>query len=165
MELLVASLKNELKTLLKNNVKLNAIGEITGLPAKSQRELQDTINETSGNTGLVLTLALNYSGRWDITKAVKNYVAAVQNNEEDPEDLNEAAFSKYLITGDIPDPELLIRSSGEIRISNFLLWQMAYTELYFTDVLWPDFRKEHLIEAIESYQKRERRFGKISEQV
>ena len=165
MELLVASLKNELKTLLKNNVKLNAIGDIAGLPAKSQRELMDTIDETSGNTGLVLTLALNYSGRWDILSAVKQYAAAVQNDEVNPDELTEAAFGKYLTTGDIPDPELLIRSSGEIRISNFLLWQMAYTELYFTDVLWPDFRKEHLLEAIESYQKRERRFGKISEQV
>ena len=165
MELLVASLKNELKTLLKNNVKLNAIGDIAGLPAKSQRELMDTIDETSGNTGLVLTLALNYSGRWDILSAVKQYAAVVQNNEVNPDELTEATFGKYLTTGDIPDPELLIRSSGEIRISNFLLWQMAYTELYFTDVLWPDFRKEHLLEAIESYQKRERRFGKISEQV
>jgi undecaprenyl diphosphate synthase len=165
MELLVASLKNELKTLLKNNVKLNAIGDIAGLPAKSRRELKDTISETSGNTGLVLTLALNYSGRWDITKAVRDYVAAIEKGEENPENLNEAGFSKYLSTSGIPDPELLIRSSGEIRISNFLLWQMAYTELYFTDVLWPDFRKEHLLEAIESYQKRERRFGKISEQV
>lgn len=165
MELLVASLKNELKTLLKNNVKLNAIGDIAGLPAKSRRELKDTIDETSGNTGLVLNLALNYSGRWDITSAVKKYVAAVEKGDENPDDLNDAGFSKYLSTGEIPDPELLIRSSGEIRISNFLLWQMAYTELYFTEVLWPDFRKEHLLEAIASYQKRERRFGKISEQV
>jgi undecaprenyl diphosphate synthase len=165
MELLVASLKNELKTLLKNNVKLNAIGDIAGLPAKSRRELNETINETADNSGLVLTLALNYSGRWDITSAVKKYLAAVEDNLEDPGELSEATLGKYLTTGEIPDPELLIRSSGEIRISNFLLWQLAYTELYFTDVLWPDFRKEHLLKAIESYQKRERRFGKISEQV
>lgn len=163
MELLVASLKNELKTLLKNNVKLNAIGDITGLPAKSRQELNDTISETSGNSGLVLTLALNYSGRWDITTAVKKYAKAVQEGRENPDKMTEQDFGKYLTTGALPDPELLIRSSGELRISNFLLWQMAYTELYFTEVLWPDFRKEHLIEAIESYQKRERRFGKISE--
>jgi len=165
MELLVASLKNELKTLLKNNVKLNAIGNIAGLPAKSKEELNETIRETADNTGLVLTLALNYSGRWDITTALKNYMAAVERNEENPKDLSEETIGGYLTTAGIPDPELLIRSSGELRISNFLLWQLAYTELYFTDVLWPDFRKEHLLEAIESYQKRERRFGKISEQV
>lgn len=165
MELLVSSLKTELKTLLKNNVKLNAIGDIAGLPPKTSRELRDTIIETADNTGLVLTLALNYSGRWDILAAAKAYAEAVKKGEENPEDIDEEVFQHYLSTGNIPDPELLIRSSGEIRISNFLLWQMAYTELYFTDVLWPDFRKEHLLRAIESYQKRERRFGKISEQV
>lgn len=165
MELLVSSLKKELKTLLKNNVKLNAIGDITGLPDKSSRELKDTIAETADNDGLVLTLALNYSGRWDIIGAIKKYVEEVQKGKVDVDDLEEEDFGHFLATGDMPDPELLIRTSGELRISNFLLWQMAYTELYFTDVLWPDFRKEHLIEAIESYQKRERRFGKISEQV
>ena len=165
MELLVSSLKNELETLLKNDVKLNAIGDINGLPPKSSRELRDTINETSGNKGMLLTLALNYSGRWDIMGAIKKFTNEVCDGKLNIDDLSEDSFRQYLSTGSIPDPELLIRTSGEIRISNFLLWQLAYTELYFTDVLWPDFRKEHLIEAIKSYQKRERRFGKISEQV
>ena len=165
MELLVSSLRKELNTLLKNNVKLNAIGEIDGLPAKCRKELHDTIHETEHNTGLTLTLALNYSGRWDILHAVKEYTNALIEGKEHIENLDEASFGKYLVTGDFPDPELLIRTSGELRISNFLLWQMAYTELFFTDVLWPDFRKEHLIEALEAYQKRVRRFGKISKQV
>ena len=165
MELLVSSLRKELDTLLKNNVRLNAIGDLAGLPDKCRQELEETIKETSENSGLVLTLALNYSGRWDIMKAVKGYMKSVQEGKEDIEEFDERKFSNYLITDNMPDPELLIRTSGELRISNFLLWQMAYTELYFTDVLWPDFRKEHLLEAIESYQKRERRFGKTSEQV
>lgn len=165
MELLVSSLRKELNTLLKNNVKLNAIGDLAGLPTKCRQELKDTIEETAKNTGLVLTLALNYSGRWDITTAIKKYVSALKSGEEHIENFNEAVFSSYMETVGMPDPELLIRTSGELRISNFLLWQVAYTELYFTDVLWPDFRKEHLIEALESFQKRERRFGKIKEQV
>ena len=165
MELLVSSLRKELKTLMKNNVRLNAIGDIAGLPASCGNELNETIKETSTNTGLVLTLALNYSGHWDILNAVKNYTKAVQAGDEDINSLSNEGFRKYLVTKDMPDPELLIRTSGELRVSNFLLWQLAYTELYFTDVLWPDFRQEHLMEAIESYQKRERRFGKISEQV
>lgn len=165
MELLVSSLRKELNTLLKNNVQLNAIGDLAGLPPKCRQELKDTIQETEGNTGLVLTLALNYSGRWDITSAIKNYFGALKAGKEHIENLDETVFSKYLVTNEIPDPELLIRTSGELRISNFLLWQLAYTELYFTDVLWPDFRKEHLTEALEAFQKRERRFGKIKEQV
>lgn len=164
MELLVSSLRKELNTLMDNNVRLNAIGDIKGLPEKCAGELEDTIERTSGNKGLVLTLALNYSGRWDITNAAKNYTNAVIDGEEDIENIDEDTFCKYLTTGDIPNPELLIRTSGELRISNFLLWQLAYTELYFTEVLWPDFRKNHLKEALEAYQKRERRFGKISEQ-
>ena len=165
MELLVSSLRKELETLMKNNVKLNAIGDISGLPKKCQNELKDTIIETSENDGLLLTLALNYSGRWDILNATKEYSKAVKEGKENPDNISEEVLSNYLVTKGIPDPELLIRTSGELRISNFLLWQLAYTELYFTDVLWPDFRKNHLQEALESYQKRERRFGKISEQV
>ena len=165
MELLVSSLRKELNTLMKNNVRLNAIGDITGLPKSCRNELRDTIKETADNTGLILTLALNYSGRWDIVNAAKRYAEVVKEGKEQTENLTEDIFSEYMVTKGMPDPELLIRTSGELRISNFLLWQLAYTELYFTDVLWPDFRKNHLQEALESYQKRERRFGKISEQV
>ena len=165
MELLVSSLRKELKTLMKNNVKLNAIGDILGLPDSCRNELKETIKETSGNDGLILTLALNYSGRWDILNATKEYAKAVKEGKEDIEYISEDILNNYMLTKGMPDPELLIRTSGELRISNFLLWQLAYTELYFTDVLWPDFRRNHLKEALESYQKRERRFGKISEQV
>jgi undecaprenyl diphosphate synthase len=165
MELLVSSLRKELDTLMKNNVRLNAIGNLAGLPDSCQHELKDTIKETSENNGLILTLALNYSGRWDILNATKEYVIAVTEGKENLENISTDALSNFMVTKGMPDPELLIRTSGELRISNFLLWQLAYTELYFTDVLWPDFRKIHLQEALESYQKRERRFGKISEQV
>jgi undecaprenyl diphosphate synthase len=165
MELLVSSLRKELNTLMNNNVRLSAIGDITGLPKKCRNELKDTIIETSDNKGLLLTLALNYSGRWDILNATKEYAKAVKEGKEHTDNITEDILSNYLVTKGMPDPELLIRTSGELRISNFLLWQLAYTELYFTDVLWPDFRKNHLKEALESYQKRERRFGKISEQV
>ena len=165
MELLVSSLRKELNTLMKNKVRLNAIGDISGLPKSCRNELKETIKETADNEGLLLTLALNYSGRWDMLNATKEYAKAVKEGKESTDDLTEAILSKYMMTKDMPDPELLIRTSGELRISNFLLWQLAYTELYFTDVLWPDFRKNHLKEALESYQKRERRFGKISEQV
>jgi undecaprenyl diphosphate synthase len=165
MELLVSSLRKELDTLMKNNVRLNAIGNLAGLPDSCQHELKDTIKETTENNGLILTLALNYSGRWDILNATKEYVLAVTEGKENLENISTEALSNFMVTKGMPDPELLIRTSGELRISNFLLWQLAYTELYFTDVLWPDFRKIHLQEALESYQKRERRFGKISEQV
>lgn len=165
MELLVSSLRKELNTLMKNNVRLNAIGDISGLPKKCRNELKDTIKETADNNGLLLTLALNYSGRWDIINATREYAKAVKEGKEYIDNISEDVLSEYMVTKGIPDPELLIRTSGELRISNFLLWQLAYTELYFTDVLWPDFRKNHLKEALESYQKRERRFGKISEQV
>jgi undecaprenyl diphosphate synthase len=165
MELLVSSLRKELNTLMKNKVKLMAIGDISGLPKNCRNELKDTIKETSKNNGLTLTLALNYSGRWDILNASKEYAIAVKEGKENAENITEDILSDYMVTKGLPDPELLIRTSGELRISNFLLWQLAYTELYFTDVLWPDFRKNHLKEALESYHKRERRFGKISEQV
>lgn len=165
MELLVNTIRNETETLVKNNVRLASIGDISSLPKKCQRELHEAIEITGSNTGLTLVLALSYSGRWDITQAVKNMLKDVKSNRLNEEQITQQVFSHYLSTSEIPDPELLIRTSGEMRISNFLLWQMAYTELFITDLLWPDFRKQHLYEAIISYQQRERRFGKISEQV
>jgi len=165
MELLVATIRKETETLIKNNIKLNAIGDIDSLPVKCQRELGEAIDITKNNSGLTLILALSYSGRWDIVQGIKRLLKDVKKEFISEEDITQQLFSRYLSTSNIPDPELLIRTSGEMRISNFLLWQMAYTELYMTEILWPDFRKKHLIEAIMSYQKRERRFGKISEQV
>ena len=165
MELLVSSLRKELKTLTKNNVKLLTIGDSKGLPKNCQNELNEVIEATRLNTGLVLTLALNYSGRWEIAKAAKEIAGLVQSGELDPSSINEELFGNILDSHDVPDPELLIRTSGELRISNFLLWEIAYTELYFTDVLWPDFRREHLHKALEAYNCRERRFGKTSDQV
>jgi len=163
MELLVFTIKKETSTLTKNNVKLTAIGEITALPKNCQLELKESMELTKNNNGLNLILALSYSGRWEILKAVKDLLKDVKKDAIGLEDINYDIFSDYLCTKNIPDPELLIRTSGEMRISNFLLWQIAYTELYITDVLWPDFRKENLYEAIVAYQKRERRFGKIIE--
>lgn len=164
MELLVKTIHNETETLHKNNIRLNAIGDLESLPGVCQQELQEAIDHTAGNNGLTLVLALSYSGRWDIIEAVKKVLKDVKNGVISPHEINPESFSGYLSTKDIPDPELLIRTSGEMRISNFLLWQMAYTELFITDVLWPDFRKKDLYEALESYQHRERRFGRISEQ-
>ncbi len=163
MELLVATIKSESETLLKNNVRLTAIGDIGSLPVKGQRELASGIERTKHNTGLNLILALSYSGRWEIVEAAKKLLKDVKRGIVDEESINADLFSNYLCTSGIPDPELLIRTSGEMRVSNFLLWQLAYTELYITDVLWPDFRKEHLLEAIAAYQKRERRFGNVIE--
>lgn len=165
MQLLVHTIKNEIKTLQKNNVKLNAIGELNTLPGNCQNELQEAMEQTKNNTGLTLTLALSYSGRWEIVDAVKRIAAAAVKNEISPEEIDNDIFRSFLMSKDIPDPELLIRTSGEMRVSNFLLWQLAYTEIYITPKLWPDFRKVDLHEAIESYQNRERRFGRISEQV
>jgi len=165
MELLVATIRNETETLIKNNIKLKAIGDLDSLPDKCQNELAEAIDITKSNSGLTLILALSYSGRWDIVQGIKRLLKDVKKDLISEKDITQQLFSHYLSTSNIPDPELLIRTSGEMRISNFLLWQMAYTELYITELLWPDFRKEHLIEAIISYQKRERRFGKISEQV
>ena len=165
MELLVATIRKETETLIKNNIMLKAIGDIESLHSKCKRELNEAMEITKDNSGLTLILALSYSGRWDIVQGVKSLLKDVKNELISEEDINQELFSRYLSTSNIPDPELLIRTSGEMRISNFLLWQMAYTELYITELLWPDFRKEHLIDAIISYQKRERRFGKISEQV
>jgi len=165
MELMVATIHKEIDNFMKKNVKLNAIGDLDMLPAKCYRELQAAIETTSGNTGLTLTLALSYSSRREITMAAKRIAQKVKSGELDIDDINEQTFENNLYTGNMPDPELLIRTSGEYRISNYLLWQIAYAELYFTPKLWPDFRKEDLFEAIADYQKRERRFGKISEQL
>jgi len=161
MELLVSTIKKETPTLTKNNVRLTSIGDVAALPDNCQQELKDSIELTRHNNGLNLILALSYSGRWEIIKAVKDLLKDVKKDAIGLEDINYNLFSDYLCTKDIPDPELLIRTSGEMRISNFFLWQIAYTELYITDILWPDFREEHLYEAIVAYQKRKRRFGKV----
>ncbi len=165
MELLVATIKGEVGTLNKNNVRLQTIGDIKNLPGNCERQLEEAMEITKGNTGLTLVLALNYGGRSELIEAAKKMAVDVASGEVDATKIDETIFSTYLDTKNIPDPELLIRTSGEMRISNFLLWQVAYSELFFTDVLWPDFRKGDLYEAIVSYQKRERRFGKISEQL
>jgi len=165
MELLVNTLKQEIKRLTENHVKLRTIGETSNLPKECQQNLDWAIDQTKNNSGLTLILALSYSGRWELLKAAKAIAKDAQEGKIKPEDLNESRFENYLQTSGIPDPELLIRTSGELRVSNFLLWQIAYSELYITPTLWPDFRKEHLYEAIWSYQQRERRFGKTSEQL
>lgn len=161
MELLVNTLQKEIKTLLDNQVKLKIIGDMNSLPKVCQANLVEAIEAAKNNTGLTLQLALSYSGRSEIAKAVKKITEKVQQGSIHPEDVNEQLIEDYLETSGVPDPELLIRTSGEMRISNFLLWQVAYTELYITPKLWPDFRKEDLYEAICAYQKRERRFGKV----
>lgn len=165
MELLVATIKKEVPTLNKNNIKLHVIGDTNMLPAFAQQELNEAINETAANTGLNLVMALSYSSRWEMTNAVKKIAADVREGRLEPGDITQATFQNYLATKNFPDPELMIRTSGEFRISNFLLYQIAYTELYFTNTRWPDFRKENLYEAISDFQQRERRFGKTGEQV
>jgi undecaprenyl diphosphate synthase len=165
MSLLVSTIHTETKTLTDNNIRLLTIGNTESLPQGVQEQLQKALAITASNTGLKLNLALSYGSRWEIIQAVRKIIADVQSDKLKPEDINQAAFQKYLDTSAIPDPELLIRTSGEYRISNFLLWQIAYTELYFTPTLWPDFRREHLYEAILSYQCRERRFGKTADQI
>jgi undecaprenyl diphosphate synthase len=165
MGLLVQAIENETGELMKNNVKLGAIGDLDKLPDDVARKLNECIKLLENNTGLTLILALSYSSRWEILKAVKNIVNDALNEKINIEDIDEKLFESYLTTAHIPDPELLIRTSGEYRISNFLLWQIVYSELYFTDKLWPDFRKEDLFEAVYDFQNRERRFGKISEQL
>src|SRR6056297_435826 len=165
MSLLVATINSETDTLIKNNVRLLTIGDIDDLPKDVSRNLQELKEKTVKNSGLSLVLALNYSARWEILNAIKNILAQTQKEPVNIENIENDFFEKYLYTSGIPDPDLLIRTSGEYRISNFLLWQIAYSELYFTDVLWPDFRKNDLYHAIIDYQKRERRFGKISEQI
>lgn len=165
MELLVSTINKEINKLMTNNVRLNAIGDLEMLPAKCYKELKGAIAKTSVNTGLVLTLALSYGSRREIMQAAQKIAGQVLNGELKIDDINEEVFENNLYTADMPDPELLIRTSGEYRISNYLLWQIAYAELYFTPKLWPDFRREDLYEAILDYQSRERRFGKTSEQV
>jgi undecaprenyl diphosphate synthase len=165
MELLIRTIGIETKTLHKNDIKLNMIGNMSDLPKSCQNELVRAIESTKNNKKLTLTLALSYSGRWEILEAVKKIIGKVKSGELDINALDETVFSSYLATYPIPDPELMIRTSGELRISNYLLWQLAYSELYVTDTLWPDFNKENFYEAILDYQKRERRFGKTSEQV
>lgn len=165
MELLVNTLKQEINRLMENRVRLMTIGETSNLPVKCQENLEWAIDQTKNNTGLTLNIALSYSGRWEILKAVQQLVEDVNQGKLAVTDINAERFENYLQTSGIPDPELLIRTSGELRISNFLLWQIAYTELYITPTLWPDFKKENLYEAIWSYQQRERRFGKTSEQL
>ena len=165
MELLIDSLRKELNTLMKNNIRLETIGDISGLPKRCVNQLDGDVKASEENTGLTLILALNYSGRADLTKAVYSIANKVETGKIGTDSIDESLIENELSTSPYPDPELLIRTSGELRLSNFLLWQMAYTELYFTDVLWPDFRKEHLNEAVNEFNKRERRFGKTSEQL
>ncbi|RYY35879.1 MAG: isoprenyl transferase [Sphingobacteriaceae bacterium] len=165
MELMVSTIHKEINTFMENNVRLNAIGDLEMLPGKCHRELVNAMEKTSGNTGLVLTLALSYSSRREMVHAAKSIALKVQNGELRAEDINEEVFANNLYTHNMPDPELMVRTSGEYRISNYLLWQIAYAELYFTPKLWPDFRRNDLFEAILDYQKRERRFGLTSEQL
>lgn len=165
MELLVDTIKKEVPTLNKNNIKLHVIGATHMMPESAQAELQEAIDKTAQNTGLNLVMALSYSSRWEIIQATQNIAKDIQSGKLQPEEINQHIYNQYLTTAHIPDPELMIRTSGEHRISNFLLYQMAYTELYFTETLWPDFRKENLYEAIINFQQRERRFGKTSSQV
>ena len=165
MKILIKSLKKELPTLLENNIKLNTIGNLEKLPQSAQKELLDVINKTKDNTHMTLTLALSYGSREEIVNAVKNISNKVKNNIISIDSIDDSIINEHLYTQNLPDVDLLIRTSGEHRISNFLLWQIAYAELYFTDVLWPDFKEQNLYEAIISYQKRERRFGKTSEQI
>ncbi|HYQ58747.1 MAG TPA: isoprenyl transferase [Draconibacterium sp.] len=165
MELLVHAIEAETEKLHKNNVRLSVIGDVESMPEKVRFKLNGCVEALKKNTGLNLVLALSYSGRWDVINAVKNLASDLANNKISQETINNELFQGYLSTAELPDPELLIRTSGEFRISNFLLWQIAYAELYFTSKFWPDFRKEDLFEAIIDYQNRERRFGKTSEQL
>ncbi len=165
MELLISTINSEVSTLLKNNIRLNAIGRLNDLPKKAYKKLMEAIEKTKNNTGLTLTLALSYSSKTEIINVVKTIANNCLNNNLNPDDINEKVFESYLSTAGMPDPDLLIRTSGEQRISNFLLWQMAYTELYFTEVLWPDFNRDDLYKALYEYQNRERRYGLTSEQL
>jgi len=165
MELLVQTIKQEVVTLNKNNIKLQVIGNTEMLPESARKELDEACEATKTNTGLNLVMALSYSSRWEIIRAIKEIAVEIKMGKLDPEEITNQVFEHHLCTASIPDPELMIRTSGEYRISNFLLYQLAYSELYFTDTLWPDFRKENLYEAILDFQNRERRFGKTSEQL
>lgn len=165
MDLLVSTLVKEIDSLHKNEVRLNAIGDIDRLPGNCGSALKEGMAKTAGNKRITLTVALNYSSQWEIVQAARLLAEKVKSGELNVNEIDAVAFEKELTTKDLPNPELLIRTSGEIRVSNFLLWQIAYTELYFTDVLWPDFNKDEFFKAIISFQQRERRFGKISEQI
>jgi undecaprenyl diphosphate synthase len=165
MELLIDTIKKEVPRLNKNNIRLAAIGHIDMLPPRAKAQLQEAIEETSVNTGLTLVMALSYSSRWEMEDAIKQIAIDVKANKLLPESINADTLKKYLNTNALPDPELLIRTSGEYRLSNFLLYQLAYSELYFTDTRWPDFRKEEFYKAIVNFQGRERRFGKTGAQV
>ena len=165
MDLLVQTIVAETGLMMKKNVRLNAIGDLESLPKSTYDKLVEVMQQTSANTGLTVNLALSYSGQWELTKAAQRIAQKVSEGKLSPGEITQQTLADHLDTAGIPDPELMIRTSGEYRISNFLLWQLAYSELYFSDVLWPDFRKEHLFAAIEDYQKRERRFGKTGEQV
>lgn len=165
MSLLATTITKEVSTMNKNSIKLNAIGDLKSLPEANYKQLMQAIADTSHNTRMTLTLALSYSGRWDLTQATRRMAVDVAQGKLHPDAVNDTLISSYLSTAGMPDPELLIRTSGEERISNFLLWQLAYSELYFTPKYWPDFRKADFYEAILNYQHRERRFGKTSEQV
>lgn len=165
MELLIDTISKEVSTLNKNNIRLHVIGDTTMLPENARNALEGALKETSVNTGLNLIVALSYSSRWELVQAVKKIACDVQKGNLTPETIDQDILQQYLCTSDFPDPELMIRTSGEYRISNFLLYQLAYAELYFTNTRWPDFRKKDLIEALLNYQNRERRFGKTSEQL
>jgi undecaprenyl diphosphate synthase len=165
MRLIVKSLQNETDELNRNNIRLTTIGDTNSLPEVVQKELKTAFNKTANNSKMILNLALSYSGRWELVEALKHITSQVIDKKIKPEEISEDLISKNLTTSDIPDPDLLIRSGGEFRISNFLLWQIAYSEIYISDVLWPEFRCKHLLEAVKDYQKRERRFGLVSEQI
>jgi undecaprenyl diphosphate synthase len=165
MELLVKTIIDEISLMMNNNIRLDAIGDLESLPSSAYEKLMEAKKVTSSNTGLTVILALSYSGQWELAKATQRIAQKVSEGKLKPEEITQQVMADHLDTAGIPDPELMIRTSGEYRISNFLLWQLAYTELYFTPVLWPDFRREHLYAAVEDYQKRERRFGKTGEQV
>jgi undecaprenyl diphosphate synthase len=165
MELLVDTIKKEVGTLNKNNIRLHVIGDLDMLPEAAKKEMQEAMEQTSANTGLNLIMALSYSSRWELAEAIRKIALEIKDGVLQPEQIGQQTLANYLCTKDFPDPELMIRTSGEFRISNFLLYQLAYAELYFTSVLWPDFRKEQLYQAISDFQSRERRFGKTSEQL
>ncbi len=165
MELLVASIRNETPTLMKNGIRLQTIGDMTQLPDNCNKQLLETVEQTKNNKNVTLILALSYSGRWDIIQAAKKIASQVQNGELQPDQIDEIVLNNALNTGLYPNPDLLIRTSGEYRISNFLLWEIAYSEMHFTDTLWPDFKTEDFYKAILDYQSRERRFGKTAEQI
>ena len=165
MELLVDTIRKEVPTLNKNNIRLHVIGDMSMLPPNAQKELTEAINETAANSGLNLIMALSYSSRWELVNAIKNISADVQAGKLSPAEITQETMKQYLCTRDFPDPELMIRTSGEFRVSNFLLYQLAYSELYFTNTRWPDFRKENLYDAIIDFQQRQRRFGKTGEQI